>query len=295
MGTADDVLNHVLVTLPMTQFAKVPQTPFSNVEGRVNHPVLGTMGGDSGEFLLGLNAYEALMGKPLTDFQVATLLSDFLMSVDKPIFYLQTDQMALLNLCRTLKFCLPKDRLDNPPTHVMSTLREELVKPENIGCQHLRHLITDPGFGTRPGLVTAFIKAYFNLLWGVPSNMLEARALQHVRSRLRLQVLQGPHTEGAVLRVKTQKCSEKFVPMMVPEHGRVSIAISHEDATQLMRKIMSEFLGQQAQKAGNQDKVQPAAVLTKMNELSKKQYAAAKQMDGGKTPVYTLDFPAACC
>eukprot|EP00300_Choanocystis_sp_HF-7_P027394 c32495_g1_i1.p1 GENE.c32495_g1_i1~~c32495_g1_i1.p1 ORF type:complete len:431 (+),score=48.64 c32495_g1_i1:39-1331(+) len=300
--TASDVLHHLLSTLRLTQFAKVPETPFSNIDGRINHPVLGTMGGDAGEFILALNAYEQVMQRELSEFQVATLLSDFLTSVNKGRFYLQTDQMALLNLCRTIKFCLPSNRLDNPPLDMIPTLRKELLKPENLGCSHIRHLLQMPEeFSTRPELTQGFIKAFFNLLWGVPINSLPPDTLAFIQSRLKLQILSGPHTEGAVLRVLSDACSNDFIPMIVPEFGKVSVAVYHVGAATQLRASVGKFLQEQAAKMhfvwNKPDGSQASATefATKMNDIAEAQFRVAVGLDEGKTPVFSINYPGSCC
>lgn len=296
--SVDDVLNHVIVTLPFTQFAKVPETPFSNVDGRINHPVLGAMGGDAGEFLLALNTFERTIDKPLTEFQVASLFSDYVLLVDKNNFYLQTDQMALINLCRKRRFCLPQDRLDSPEPQMLPILRSELVLPENIGCSHIKHILKDPeGFKTRKELVEAFIISYFNLLWGVPINTIAADALAVARSKLKLQVLSGPHTEGAILHVDTSDCSPRFTPMIIPEFQKVSIGVCHVDAVSQLRTITARFLTDQTKKMGitSPSITDPEFVKRTMDQLAHAQFEKAKILDGGKTPIYTLKYPPECC
>jgi len=299
--SADDVLNYVLLTLPLTQFAKVPETPFSNVDGRINHPVLGAMGGDAGEFILALNAFETVLDKPLTEFQVASMFSDYLLHVNKNQFLLQTDMMALTTLCRSIKFCLPNDRVDMPTMEMIPVLRKELLKADHLGCSHLKHIVQDPaGFHTRRELVMMFLTSYYNLLWGVPINTMAAPVKMLARSKLKLQVLNGPHTEGAVVHVNTTHCSERFVPMLLPEYGKVSVGISHVDAARQLRKATATFLNDQAKKMGfshpeQTDGYFERELLFRMNDIADRQFDKAREMDGGMTPVYTLKYPPECC
>jgi hypothetical protein len=59
---AQQVLNHVLTSLPHIQYASMPLTSFQNVDGRTSRPVVSTLGGDAGEFLLALSAFEQSQG-----------------------------------------------------------------------------------------------------------------------------------------------------------------------------------------------------------------------------------------
>jgi hypothetical protein len=299
--SADDVLNHILVTLPLTQFAKVPESPFSNVDGRIGHPVIGAMGGDAGEFILALNAFEAVLDKPLTEFQVASLFSDFLLHVNKNVFFLQTDQMALTNLCRKVNFCLPNDRLDSPPLELIPTLRSELLVPENMGCSHIRHLLLDTdGYLTRRPLVESFLRSFFNLLWGVPINSMSEPVQAMARSKLKLQVLRGPHVEGAIVHVNTSHCSERFTPMVVPEYGKVSVGVHHVDAVRQLRAATASFLNDQAKKQGlvhadMTDAYFERTLVNRMNDIADKQFHRARVLDDGHTPVYIVKYPPECC
>jgi len=295
--TAADVSKHVFSTMPLTTFGKVPETSFTNVDGRVTRPVLGAMGGDPGEFVLAMATFETVAHVTLSEFQVATFLSDYLLAVNKPLFALQTDTETLQSLCKDISFCLPHHRIDEPPREMFDFLRDKLSNPKYVGSAHLRHLLEHKEFGVRAQLVESFLRSFFSLLWGVPLNTIAPQTLQLLRSKLRVQIMQGPHSEGAILHVDTTACSPARTPLLVPEYAGVSVAIVHDTAVELNRQLMASFLTEQCQKMGleNKEIMDDEVLLEKMNDLGDVQYQQALYLDEFKTPVYRLMYPGACC
>ncbi len=180
-------------------------------------------------------------------------------------------------------------------------LRAELIRPESLGCSHIKHLLQDPAsFKIRGQLVEGFVVAFFNLMWGVPVNTIAPPALALARNKVKLQVMHGPHTEGAILHVDSSACSPNFVPMIVPEFQKVSIGVSHSDAVRQLREISARFLNDQAKKIGithaaTTDAEYEAKLHESMDKLAATQFLQAQLMDKGKTPVYTLKYPPECC
>ena len=166
-----------------------------------------------------------------------------------------------------------------------------------MGSAHLRHLLEQENFGTRKGLAQGFILSFFNLLWGTPQNYIAPRTIELLRSKLRVQILQGPHTEGAILKLDSSACRVDQIPMLVPEFNGVSIGILHDTAVQTSRRFMANFLAEEAQKMGldNKDITDEDIFVQRMNDLGDIQYKQALFLDEFKTPIYELKFPGACC
>ena len=283
----------------MTQFGRVPQTSFANVDGRMNAPILGAMGSDSGEFIVALSAFESTSGIELSSFQVSSLLTDFLLQSDKPTFIFQTDAQALGRLCASHRLC-PPQTLDRVPSSMQTDILDALTRAENHGCSHFKHLVTSPEtFGVRATLVHHFLAAFFRLLWGSNENPLDLHAYIRVKSKLRLMVLQGSHTEGALLNIYTSSCSPELIPMLVPEISSwtSSVMMHHVDAAVLLRRYFAGFLVSEAKKMNLQSSevMDTELLLVRMNALADQQYKAALAIDSGKTPVYALHYPGVCC
>lgn len=78
-------------------YVVVPETSFKCLDGRNAKALLGTPGGDAGEFILGLMVYEDLLGggKKLTQDNVDLYLSLYLKSMKQPKFYMCSDDAAI--------------------------------------------------------------------------------------------------------------------------------------------------------------------------------------------------------
>lgn len=85
-------------------FVKISATSFKCLDGRNNIGVLGTPGGDAGEFLLALSVYENLLGQAinLSQNDVDVILTAYLNKLPFEKLYMCTDDMAISHLEREL-------------------------------------------------------------------------------------------------------------------------------------------------------------------------------------------------
>eukprot|EP00298_Acanthocystis_sp_HF-20_P014297 c20713_g1_i1.p1 GENE.c20713_g1_i1~~c20713_g1_i1.p1 ORF type:complete len:370 (+),score=111.41 c20713_g1_i1:64-1173(+) len=293
--TARDVLNHIVNGYPRISYQSIYMTPLMSVDGRISQPVMSVIGAEAGELLFGMNIFEKITGIQLTEMQVASLLSDYVLTLNRPKFNFQIDSFVLENLCRTLKFCMPENRLDNPSPQLISTLRKELIKPENQGCAHFSHLIKNSElFQTRKGLTETFIVSFFNLLWQVPLNRIGRGGMRIIQSKLNLIIFEGAHLERGLVHIKTSDCSPHYIPMMVPEIGKMSLFLQYDDVARFIRLEMIDFLTDAAAKWSIPTNGFSGAFQL-MEDISLKQYQTAIQLDQGKTPTFSINWPASCC
>merc|ERR1719183_747414 len=96
------------------EWAHVGQHFFSDVDGRSEEKIMGTPGGDMGEFIQAMNAYEDET-KTQIDLPTATgLLMEYLKTMSRVKFYMATSEHAHDNLtassgCRNLDISDPPD------------------------------------------------------------------------------------------------------------------------------------------------------------------------------------------
>jgi rhodanese-related sulfurtransferase len=174
----------------------------SCVDGRDDHGVLGSPGGNAGEFLLSLAAIEEATRSRIDARSIPALLDAYIDGIGR--FYMHTDTHALNAMIMKLRaepgiqHLLPplpglpehwRKWTSNPPHEVRPLLRELLLVPEHIGCGHLRRTLTMASeYGVREELTRAFVLSLYELYWAGATS-------------ISIEVLGGHHDEGAVVSV----------------------------------------------------------------------------------------------
>ncbi|MBL9039542.1 MAG: rhodanese-like domain-containing protein [Archangium sp.] len=218
----------------------------SCIDGRDDNGVVGTPGGDAGEFVLALSTIEAMTGQVLSDETVAQLLVRYVDAFGH--FYLHTDITALNLFIASLR---ADPRIDEswlpartapaqawrqftaaPPQQVRPFLLEHLVAPDAIGCGHLKFMLTrSADYGVRSELVRAFFRAFFTMRW-------------EGLTQLEYVPLGGRHREGAVCVVHLDEEVEPFtrIPLVSPTVNGVQMFVNHPDVTRYQRRLVSRFV-----------------------------------------------------
>jgi len=216
----------------------------SCVDGREDRAIIGTPGGDAGEFLLGLAAAEQVAGQTLDLAHTETLTRAFADTFGG--IYFHTDNHALNRLVRSLRSDPRVEPavanltsiddwetfLRRPARELRRPLLDHLMQPEHVGCGHLKLALTRPEvYGIRPGLITSFFESFYTGLWN------GARDLHWV-------VLGGDHAEGAVVNVTLEGDLWPFsaVPMVAPSIGGVQMFVNHPQVVAHVRQQTSRFL-----------------------------------------------------
>jgi hypothetical protein len=78
-------------------FAKILKTPFHCLDSRHSQRIMGTPGGDAGEFILALSQYQELLGESrvLELEDVKSFLESYLNYMPSPTFVMCTDDEAI--------------------------------------------------------------------------------------------------------------------------------------------------------------------------------------------------------
>jgi rhodanese-related sulfurtransferase len=216
---------------------------FSCVDGRDERSVIGTPGGDAGEFLLALAAWEQTMGRRLDE---PTVRNALLASLDHlGAFYMHTDGHAFDALIERVR---SDSRLQTmvaritepeewgrffirPPEEAWDALEEHMTDPAHVGCGHMRLMLEhSDDYGIRRELVVFFLGAFCRLMWaGAPE--------------LTLTLLPGGHKEGAVVNVRMEE--EIFglsrIPLLSPACSAGQMFVNHPGVSSYLRQAVVEL------------------------------------------------------
>jgi rhodanese-related sulfurtransferase len=235
-----DIENHIgdPLSIRWMKFAAfLLHARLSCVDGRDDRGVVGTPGGDAGEFLLALSAAEAVRGKPFIDSEVTLLLRRRIDAFGR--FYMHSDVAALQKLVASvrndprLSAVVPrgKDALEwralfsTPKLDARAALLDHLVMPEHNGCGHLRLMLQNPElYGVRGDLSVAFARAFHQLRWE------GSLKTEH-------ETLAGGHEEAAVLNVLVEGELWPFtpVPLISPSCLGGQLFVNHPQVSHALR------------------------------------------------------------
>ncbi len=259
----------------------------SCVDGRDHVGVVGSPGGDAGEFVLALGALEGRIGRALSAEEVLVLLRRRVDTFGHFAFHTDTDagnrlitairadprtRDAVAGVSDPLAF---RRFFNRPPEDIREALVELMVKPEHMGCGHLRLAMQQvQRWGVRDGLTQAVIRAALLLRW---------RGLEE----LEFTPLTGAHSEGAVLNIRVQGRLDAYsrVPLVSPSIGGHQMFINHPDVTSFLRRQLAQWLAQQKDLFTVED---PDALFEAMEALHAQQLGATLHALAEGLPLYDV-------
>jgi rhodanese-related sulfurtransferase len=212
------------------------------IDGRHTHAVIGTPGGDAGEFLLMLAAFEALTTRRVTAAEIDHLLDDYIAAFGR--FYLHTDTHALARLGTTLRHDprfegLPlataadvEALVRRPPSELHAAITDALARPEHVGCGHLRAALEHPDeYQVRSELTAEVLRAIHRRMVRQPQS-------------IDFEVLQGQHQEQAILVVHLDREVQAYssVPAIAPTGAAQASFVVHPQVTAFLREQNAHFL-----------------------------------------------------
>ncbi|MDP3277167.1 MAG: rhodanese-like domain-containing protein [Deltaproteobacteria bacterium] len=217
----------------------------SCVDGRDDKGVLGTPGGNAGEFLLSLAAIERSTGEQVQASAVSDLLESYVQAVGRFYMHSDTDTMTRLILklrsVPELEGLLPplpgrpeewRRWMANPPMVARDVLRSLLVDADYVGCGHLkRMLVHHEEYKVRPELTRAFISALYELHWAGLTT-------------LTIEILGGDHFEGAVVSVVVDEDplhAFSTVPLVSPSGSHGQMFLNTPQVSQYLRSEAITF------------------------------------------------------
>lgn len=199
------------------------------VDGRDQDAVIGTPGGDAGEFVLGVSSLEKTLGRIMREDEVTTLFDAYLHEFGR--FYLHSDSHAAKHVAA--HFELETSNLEvierwmrHPPRAKESELLSLLGNADFVGCGHLKLMLKYPHqYEIRPDIVRQVLRLFFQHLWSHPQSV-------------EFVVLSGEHHEQAVIDVKIDGPLRTFsyIPRIPPRIGEHQVFVLHSDAIRFLRK-----------------------------------------------------------
>lgn len=261
------------------------------VDGRDDSSVVGTPGGDAGEFMVGLAALERLLGHTLSRATLTKLLRRRLDTFGR--FYMHTDihaGNAFIKSIRsdsrltaaigtTYEALEWRKWLSDPPVQARPVLLEHMCDPSHIGCGHLRLMVQNPEqYEVRGPLVLDFLRTFFSTRWAGAAEM------ENV-------VLPGGHQEGAVLNVRTESEPHAYswVPLLSPAYAGVQMFVNHPQVSAYMRRELASFLAEQRDLWDGQALDAPA-LLAEIEGIAGRQLMATLGHLAKGLPIYDLWF-----
>jgi rhodanese-related sulfurtransferase len=261
------------------------------IDGRAEGPVVGTPGGDAGELVLALSAFEHTARRSVPDAAVAPMLAAYAQGFGR--FYVHTDTHALARLGEALavdaRFAPltaegPPDpaRVEalvrRPPPELEEALLAQLVQSDHVGCGHLRLMLEHPSeYGVRRELVEAVLRESFRLGWSHPE-------------LLSFAVLEGEHEESAVARVWLDRPVHTYTrvptfPSTGP--GEASVFVAHPEVSAFLRAELGSFLLENASTLGvRAPELEP--FHHELDALAARQIAATLRHLARELPVYDV-------
>lgn len=256
----------------------------SCVDGRDHVAVVGTAGGDAGEFVLALGAVEQLTGKPISEELIDTLLRRRIEAFGRFAFH--TDTAAgdrLISAIRT------DDRTAHavagmtdpgqfrqffaePPEETRAALADLITRVEHIGCGHLRLASQFPErWGVRAGLTQQVLRSAVQLRW-------------QGAHELEVTPLPGGHAEGAVVNVHVVGELDAFsrVPLVAPSISGRQMFVNHPDVSVFLRRQVARWLTQQQELSLKS----APALFDVMQALHQQQLAATLGELAAGLPIY---------
>ena len=264
---------------------------FSCIDGRDERGVVGSPGGDGGEFLLGLSAIERATDKKLDD---DTVVRGLLARLDTfGHFYMHTDVHAFEELMDALKadhrlqptvsgMTQPEewaDFLRGAAPELQDALLEHLLEPAHIGCGHIRLMLQHSDeYGIRKELVLSFLRAFYRLWW-------------EGASEVGLTTLPCDHGEGAVVNIRLAEeiWSLSRVPLISPSCDGQQMFVNHPDVSAYMRSSTVQSLV----RGGNPLSVEPSQedkLQKAFDELAAQQMSVTAGYLAKGLPVFEVIF-----
>jgi len=225
--------------------ALVLHAPLSCIDGRDDRAVVGTPGGDAGQFLLALAAIESVLGRQLDSETISTLLERRIDAFGS--FYMHTDIAALSTAANSMRedprlsraleqYCSDpiewRQFLRRPPLLLRDEVLEHLCTSGSIGCGHIR-LMYQRGdeYRLRPSLVLDYLRAFFHARWDGAF-------------RAEFESLHGHHDERAVLitRVEGEILPFTPIPLVSPSYFDSQMFVYHPQVSDYLLNLLVDLL-----------------------------------------------------
>lgn len=212
--------------------------PMVCIDGRYNSARVGAPGGDMGEFLLLVAAYERLHGQPASPAWIDEALGALIDEVGP--LHMHTDEAALDLLAEALAAGEDDSRpsleqveqlVRHPDADRQEALADLLVLPKMQGCGHINQMMQAPeAYGIALESIQAALRAFYRRLWAGSSDV-------------ELEVLLGTHCEEAIVVVEhSEDPDTAHSPALAVDNEGASVFIEHPQARLKYRRRFLDAL-----------------------------------------------------
>lgn len=259
----------------------------ATIDGRDHKIVLGTPGGEFGEFIIALSTFEQFTNQSLSQEHVERFLMDWLTWSSRLYKYAlayYTDEIAIERFSKSIGNPLDLD-LEVPDISFKqkTTLLHALQNPRNQGNHFLRAVMHNPDrFRIRLELVQYAIASFFRILWDFPNL---ASDKQIPVQKLRVVVFEGKRQNAqAWINFRGgQHCeSEHKYPAFRPYSQGMSVLVNHPTASDGLRERLSTFFSHK-----NKD-LSIDRFLHRLKRRGTSNMETMAQLLGSETPFFTV-------
>eukprot|EP00301_Raphidiophrys_heterophryoidea_P008922 c13219_g1_i1.p1 GENE.c13219_g1_i1~~c13219_g1_i1.p1 ORF type:complete len:369 (-),score=106.35 c13219_g1_i1:77-1183(-) len=259
------------------EWAHIAQSSFASLDGRNDEKVLGTPGGDMGEFIQALNAYTKVSNQILSQEEVSAVFERYLKTMSRTKFFYETDERSYLNIavaagCRNLHVAEMGGL-----RHKRDAYLSVIDTPDYIGDRFIRFLARNStDLGLVPQYVKSALAAYHKVLWTNPSEK---------ASKLCYLQVKGPNTVGALVNIITPTyCVDQGLAPMASQQlaCNAPVFINHPDAVKIFRRELVSVL--------TNGTVDPRDVLAAYNSLAQENLEKFWASVGDGLPIYNVEF-----
>jgi hypothetical protein len=298
MGMSAEQLRRVLGRPQEATYVKVDDVSFGCTDPRETEPILGTPGGDFGEFLLALAEYEHLTKRSFSQTEVQKILAawlDWVPRGQRPMYF-HTDETATLHLQANLHFNGVKGKvvaldLETPKEEYIEELLKDLPNSKNQGCYYLKSILDDPKrFYMRKELLPALIQSFFKILWDKKTLSSDGKPLY---KKLRFETLIGEPNPKAWINFRaTHACEHQHMapifrpfPLTTEKAGvgaASAVMVNHPSAVQVMRRRLAKFFSLFNPMLSERE------FLQKLDHRGSTYMEVAAEVLGSEVPYYTV-------
>jgi len=267
--------------LASLEWSHVMQSSFSAMDGRNTEKVLSTPGGDMGEFIQAIAAFNKVTGKTLTDDDVLRVFEKYLKVMTRSKFSYETDEKSYLRLavatgCKNLHVADMGGM-----KHKKAAYLSMIAAPEHIGDPFIRFLAQNQtDLGLDGDVIRQGLSAYHTVLWSSPS-LLSSKLCY-------LEMKGASHTEQALIHVRSEQwCVDQGLAPSISSQLTcpAPVFVNHPDAVRLFRRELVSVL------TDKEDSAQAARdVLAAYNQLAETNLDKFWGDYGAGLPVYTIEF-----
>merc|ERR1711871_257923 len=215
------------------------------IDGRTHEEIIGTAGGDLGEFIVTLNVVASYLDKPPNQETVTTLLREYIRgsSCDRKFFYFNSEAAheALMTNVTSAFSTLPMGFSISDPksTALKLAILDRVVDPTFVGSDHVKGLLETPSrYGIKSDIVQKVLVAFHQVMW-------DKDDLTH--KQITYQLVKGDHVEKGLVTVDVQDdvCKSKGIVPLMPTiscNNFHQILMHHPSAARHLREDMAAYM-----------------------------------------------------